>query len=74
MIQGRVSSKYFAFENVNTLIFTTWFVIVKHQKELDQPGKFHRIKHFPNESKLTEVDHEPGFLLGDSFQREMFHD
>ena len=53
--------------------FLTWFVIVKHQEEVDQPRQLHRLEHLTDEAQLTEVYHEPGLLFRNLPQGEVFH-
>ena len=54
--------------------FFTWFIIVEHEEEVDQPGQLHRLEHLTNESKLTEVNHKPRFLLSYLGQGKVLHD
>ena len=56
------------------LLRMTWFVVVEHQEELNQPGKLCRLEHLPDEAKLAEVDHKPGLLLCSLLQSKMLHD
>ena len=51
----------------------TWFVIVKHQEEVDQPRQLHRLEHLPDEAQLAEIYHEPGLLLRNLSQGKVFH-
>ena len=51
----------------------TWLIIVKHQEEVNQPGKLHRLEHLSNESQLTKVNHKPWLLLSNFTQGKMFH-
>ena len=51
----------------------TWLIIVKHQEEVNQPGKLHRVEHLSNESQLTKVNHKPWLLLSNFTQGKMFH-
>ena len=37
----------------------TWFIIVEHEEELDEPGQLHGLEHLSNEPQLAEIDDEP---------------
>ena len=37
----------------------TWFIVVKHEEELNEPRKFHRFEHLSNETQLTKVNNKP---------------
>ena len=53
--------------------FLTWFIIVEHEEEVDQPGQLHGLEHLADEAELAEVDHKPGLLLRDLPQGEPLH-
>ena len=37
----------------------TWFIVVKHEEELDKPGQLDCLEHLSDETQLAEVDDEP---------------
>ena len=37
----------------------TWFIVVEHEEELDEPGQLNCLEHLSDEAQLAEVNHEP---------------
>ena len=37
----------------------TWFIVVEHEEELDEPGQLDCLEHLSNEAQLAEVNDEP---------------
>ena len=37
----------------------TWFIVVKHEEELDEPGQLDCLEHLSDEPQLAEIDDEP---------------
>ena len=38
---------------------STWFIVVEHEEELDEPGQLDCLEHLPDEPQLAEIDDEP---------------
>ena len=53
--------------------FLTRLVIVEHEEEVDQPGKFYGLEHLANKAQLAEVNDKPRLLLRNLPQGKMFH-
>ena len=53
--------------------FLTWFIVVKHEEEIDKPRQLQGFEHLSNKTELTEVYHKPRLLLRDSTQGKLLH-